>query len=128
MKYSIHLSSLIDYRRMETNKIINEEVKENCSEKKRAKENCPEEKCTNENLAKGVDTEEGCPEEKRSKLDEKMCLISVVIPVHNASKFLDETLTSVLNQTWRESLEVSVYDDASKLVCLFQRYKENKPY
>ena len=120
MKYSIHLSSLIDYRRMETNKIINEEVKENCSEKKRTKENCPEEKCTNENLAMGVNTEEGCPEEKRSKLDKKMCLVSVVIPVHNASKFLDETLTSVLNQTWRESLEVSVYDDASKLVYLSQ--------
>lgn len=38
--------------------------------------------------------------------------MSVVIPVHNAEKWLDEALESIQNQTWKESLELSIYNDA----------------
>jgi len=40
-------------------------------------------------------------------------LVSVVVPVHNGSQFLDEAFDSILNQTWRKSLEVSIFDDCS---------------
>lgn len=36
----------------------------------------------------------------------------MVIPVHNAEKWLDEALESIQNQTWKESLELSIYNDA----------------
>ncbi|CAL8285546.1 unnamed protein product [Arctogadus glacialis] len=39
--------------------------------------------------------------------------VSVIIPVHNASCWLEECLQAVLNQDFTGSLELSVYDDAS---------------
>lgn len=39
--------------------------------------------------------------------------VSVILPVHNADKWLDECLESVLQQAFGGSLELSVYDDAS---------------
>ena len=42
-----------------------------------------------------------------------MILVSVVIPVYNASDFLADAFTSILSQTWKDSLEVSIFNDAS---------------
>lgn len=33
--------------------------------------------------------------------------------MYNAAHWLEETLTSIINQTFTGSLEVSIYDDAS---------------
>ncbi|XP_066912360.1 queuosine-tRNA galactosyltransferase-like [Clytia hemisphaerica] len=41
------------------------------------------------------------------------CLVSIVIPVHNGSAFIKEALESILKQSWKESLEVSIFDDCS---------------
>ncbi|XP_060583301.1 UDP-GlcNAc:betaGal beta-1,3-N-acetylglucosaminyltransferase-like protein 1 isoform X2 [Ruditapes philippinarum] len=38
--------------------------------------------------------------------------VSVILPVHNADKWLDECLQSVVNQTYSGSLELSVYQDS----------------
>lgn len=40
-------------------------------------------------------------------------LLSVVIPVYNASEYLEECLTAVCNQTYR-NLEIILVDDGSK--------------
>lgn len=40
-------------------------------------------------------------------------LVSVIIPVYNAEKYISETLESVINQTYRD-LEIIVIDDCSK--------------
>ncbi|XP_029657373.1 UDP-GlcNAc:betaGal beta-1,3-N-acetylglucosaminyltransferase-like protein 1 isoform X3 [Octopus sinensis] len=39
--------------------------------------------------------------------------VSIILPVHNASKWLDECLKSISDQTFTGSLELSAYDDAS---------------
>ncbi|XP_045565846.1 queuosine-tRNA galactosyltransferase isoform X2 [Salmo salar] len=39
--------------------------------------------------------------------------VSIVMPVHNASCWLDECLQGILNQDYTGSMELSVYDDAS---------------
>ena len=39
--------------------------------------------------------------------------VSVVVPVHNASNFLKEAFESILSQTWKKSLEVSIFNDSS---------------
>ncbi|KAH9495807.1 UDP-GlcNAc:betaGal beta-1,3-N-acetylglucosaminyltransferase-like protein 1 [Bulinus truncatus] len=39
--------------------------------------------------------------------------VSVILPVHNASQWLTECLTSVVHQSYRGPIELSVYDDAS---------------
>lgn len=39
-------------------------------------------------------------------------LVSVVIPVYNSEKFLDETISSVLNQTY-VNIEILAIDDGS---------------
>ncbi len=39
-------------------------------------------------------------------------LVSVVIPVYNSEKFLDETISSVLNQTYA-NIEILAIDDGS---------------
>lgn len=38
--------------------------------------------------------------------------ISVIIPAHNAARYMDDCLRSVENQTWRD-LEIIVIDDGS---------------
>ena len=40
-------------------------------------------------------------------------LQSVIIPVHNAEQWLDEALSSISKQSWKDSLEVSLFNDAS---------------
>jgi len=45
-----------------------------------------------------------------------MDLISVIIPVHNGDRFLDECFDSIVNQDVPENafgVEVSIYDDGS---------------
>lgn len=39
--------------------------------------------------------------------------VSIIMPVHNGSLWLDECLNSVVNQTYQGSIQLSVYDDAS---------------
>ncbi|KAM9492926.1 queuosine-tRNA galactosyltransferase isoform 5-T10 [Salvelinus alpinus] len=39
--------------------------------------------------------------------------VSIVMPVHNASCWLDDCLQGILNQDYTGSMELSVYDDAS---------------
>lgn len=42
---------------------------------------------------------------------------SIILPVHNAEPWLDECLRSVLQQDFEGSMELSVFNDASK-VCV----------
>ena len=41
-----------------------------------------------------------------------MSLVSVIIPTHNSSQFISDTLRSIINQTYRD-LEILITDDAS---------------
>ena len=62
--------------------------------------------------------------------------LSVVIPVYNVEKYLDETLKSVINQTinFKKNIQVILINDGSKdnseKICLkYQRkYPENIEY
>ena len=45
--------------------------------------------------------------------DASLPSVSIVVPVHNARRWLDECLASVLSQSYRGPMEVSAYDDAS---------------
>lgn len=40
---------------------------------------------------------------------------SVILPVHNAEQWLDECLMSVLQQDFEGTMELSVFNDASKV-------------
>ncbi|KFO35750.1 UDP-GlcNAc:betaGal beta-1,3-N-acetylglucosaminyltransferase-like protein 1 [Fukomys damarensis] len=50
---------------------------------------------------------------------------SIILPVHNAEEWLDECLESVLQQDFEGSMELSVFDDASKdnSVAIIGRWK-----
>ena len=41
------------------------------------------------------------------------------MPVHNAENWLDAALKSVLDQSWKDSLQVSIYNDASTVIMSF---------
>ena len=41
-----------------------------------------------------------------------MCLLSIIVPVYNAEKWLCEALNSLVLQTW-DSLEIICVDDGS---------------
>ena len=43
------------------------------------------------------------------------CEQSVIIPVHNGERFLEECLLSVACQTFAGRMELSVYNDGSKV-------------
>ena len=49
----------------------------------------------------------------RPPVDETLPRVSIIVPVHNAARFLDETLSSVCAQTYRGPVEVSIFDDGS---------------
>ncbi|GFS09580.1 UDP-GlcNAc:betaGal beta-1,3-N-acetylglucosaminyltransferase-like protein 1 [Elysia marginata] len=48
-----------------------------------------------------------------SPLTKETVDVSIIMPVHNGSSWLDESLASVVNQTFQGSMQLSVYDDAS---------------
>ncbi|XP_064350919.1 UDP-GlcNAc:betaGal beta-1,3-N-acetylglucosaminyltransferase-like protein 1 isoform X3 [Camelus dromedarius] len=52
--------------------------------------------------------------------------VSVILPVHNAEPWLDECLRSVLQQDFEGSLELSIFNDASKdkSMTIIERWKE----
>ena len=54
-------------------------------------------------------------------------IVSVIIPVYNGEKYLNETLESVLNQSYN-NLEVIVVDDGStdKTASIIKKYKTIK--
>ncbi|XP_038942443.1 UDP-GlcNAc:betaGal beta-1,3-N-acetylglucosaminyltransferase-like protein 1 isoform X2 [Rattus norvegicus] len=43
-----------------------------------------------------------------------LALVSIILPVHNAEQWLDECLMSVLQQDFEGTMELSVFNDASK--------------
>ena len=46
---------------------------------------------------------------------------SVILPVHDAEPWLDECLRSVLQQDFEGPMELSVFNDASKVQGTFRR-------
>ena len=58
-----------------------------------------------------------------------MKLLSIIIPIYNASKYLESTLNSILNQTYR-NIEVLLIDDGStdnsSELCLEMTEKDNR--
>ena len=49
----------------------------------------------------------------RAPVDERLPRVSIIVPVHNAARWLDETLSSVCAQTYQGPIEVSMFDDGS---------------
>lgn len=56
-----------------------------------------------------------CPDDqvKRAPPDNRLPKVSVICPVHNAARWIDETLASVCMQTYTGPIEVSIFDDSS---------------
>ncbi|KAN0053244.1 hypothetical protein ACTA71_009693 [Dictyostelium dimigraforme] len=56
-----------------------------------------------------------CPNESMIAFerDFKLPMVSIAVCMKNASRFLDETLFSVIMQTYKGPLELSIFDDAS---------------
>lgn len=59
---------------------------------------------------------------------QKNPLVSVVMPIHNAGKFLSESIDSILNQTYT-NFELIIVDDAStdKSASILKRYQKKYP-
>lgn len=57
----------------------------------------------------------------------KNAKVSIIIPSYNAEKFIEETLDSIVNQTW-DNIEAFVIDDGSKdyTVKLARKYESDK--
>nr|XP_023418698.1 UDP-GlcNAc:betaGal beta-1,3-N-acetylglucosaminyltransferase-like protein 1 isoform X2 [Cavia porcellus] len=62
---------------------------------------------------------------ENSRAPRPPALVSIILPVHNAEEWLDECLKSVLQQDFEGSLELSVFDDASKdkSMTIIERWK-----
>lgn len=62
----------------------------------------------------------------RTKNNDKLPLISVVMPVYNAEKYLDESITSILDQTY-QNFEFIIINDGStdRSLKILQKYKDN---
>ena len=57
----------------------------------------------------------------------KNCMVSVVIPIYNAVKYIEETIQSIINQTYN-NWELILVDDGSSdgSVDIINKYKDNK--
>lgn len=49
-----------------------------------------------------------------AKTEGKLPLISIIIPIYNAQRYLDECFASIVRQTYAGPIEVSLYDDGSE--------------
>ena len=46
-------------------------------------------------------------------MSQELIKVSIVIPIYNGSKFIDDAFESICKQSWKKQLEVSIYDDCS---------------
>ena len=50
---------------------------------------------------------------KNKIMSQNITKVSIVIPIYNGSKFIDDAFESICKQSWKRQLEVSIYDDCS---------------
>ena len=56
-------------------------------------------------------------------------MISVIIPVYNAEKWLEKSLDSIKNQTWKGEFEIIIVNDGStdESAVIIDHYQQKNP-